>query len=265
MAHRAGEDGMTERNGIGIDRGTGTASWADSEWGTRQGAAWLRASEHATRSMVEAQRAAFSMFGLIDDDDASDEPTTGPADSTDSPDRAAVDSEHAGDDADEPAGGSGDPEWEWDRTVDRRTELSVGDRVRFSKQLTDDDIVAFAGASGDTNRLHLEDEFAEETRFGGRIVHGTLVSGLISAALARLPGLTIYLSQDVRFLRPVSPGTTLTAVVEVLEVLGDDRYRLSTVVQDEEGQAVIEGEAVVLVDERPTDGPSVLEQNPVRE
>ena len=65
--------------------------------------------------------------------------------------------------------------------------IRVGDRVRFSKTISEDDVRAFAEASGDTNRLHLDDEYAEDTRFGRRIAHGTLVGGLISAALARLP------------------------------------------------------------------------------
>ncbi len=139
--------------------------------------------------------------------------------------------------------------------------LTVGDVIRFRKVLSDADVRAFAEASGDTNRLHLDDEFAAETRFGGRIAHGTLVSGTISAALARLPGLTIYLSQDLRFLGPVEVGDTIAAVCEVVEDLGDGKFRLVTAVydvsdveagkKDEEGARVIDGEAVVLVDDIP--------------
>ncbi|WP_251343879.1 MaoC family dehydratase [Haloplanus halophilus] len=131
--------------------------------------------------------------------------------------------------------------------------VSVGDRIRFSKQLTEREIREFADASGDTNRLHLDPDFAEKTRFGRQIVHGTLVSGLISAALARLPGLTIYLSQDLQFLGPVDIGETVTAICEVVEDLGDGRYRLTTVVEDEDGETVIDGEAIVLIDEAPDD------------
>jgi acyl dehydratase len=131
--------------------------------------------------------------------------------------------------------------------------VSVGDTIRFSKTLTEREIREFADASGDTNRLHLDDDFAEQTRFGRRIVHGTLVSGLISAALARLPGLTIYLSQDLQFLGPVDIGETVTAVCEVVEDLGDGRYRLTTIVEDEDGETVIDGEAIVLIDEAPDD------------
>ncbi len=144
-------------------------------------------------------------------------------------------------------------DWETERSVDRREELDIGDYVRFSKAITDEDVVTFAGVSGDTNRLHLDDEFAARTRFGDRIAHGTLVSGLVSAALARLPGLTIYLSQDLEFLRPVDIGDRLTAVVEIVEDIGNGRYRLTTVVEGESGEPVVDGEAVVVIDEPPAD------------
>jgi acyl dehydratase len=140
---------------------------------------------------------------------------------------------------------------EWAAECDDDGTVAVGDVVRFSKRLTEEDVDAFADASGDTNRLHLDDEFADGTRFGRRIAHGTLVSGLISAALARLPGVTIYLSQDLQFLGPVGVDETVTAVCEVIEDLGDRRYRLTTVVENEAGETVIDGEAVVLIDDPP--------------
>ncbi|ELZ26379.1 MaoC family dehydratase [Natrinema limicola] len=147
-----------------------------------------------------------------------------------------------------------DLDWQFDRTVDDPDYISVGDTVTFEKTLTDDDIRAFAAVSGDTNRLHLDEEFASETRFGERIVHGTLVSGLISAALARLPGLTIYLSQDLEFSGPVGIGDSVSARVEVVESLGNDQYRLETLVRDEDDDTtVINGEAVVLIDDLPAE------------
>lgn len=128
---------------------------------------------------------------------------------------------------------------------------TVGDRVTFSKRLVDEDVRAFAAASGDTNRLHLDDEYADGTRFGGRIVHGTLAGGIISAALARLPGLTVYLSQDLTFVGPVEVGEDVSAIVEVVEDLGDGRLRLTTVVEGEDGDPVVEGEAIVLSKDAP--------------
>ncbi|AEH37381.1 MaoC family dehydratase [Halopiger xanaduensis] len=143
-------------------------------------------------------------------------------------------------------------DWTFERTVDDRNAIGVGDNVTFEKTLSDDDVRAFAQISGDTNRLHLDDEFAAQTRFGERIVHGTLVSGLISAALARLPGLTIYLSQDLEFRGPVKIGDRVSARVEVVEDLGNDQFRLETRIRDEsDDETVIDGEAVVLVDELP--------------
>lgn len=140
-------------------------------------------------------------------------------------------------------------DWEFECACLSDDAVSVGDRVTFSKTITDGDVRSFAEASGDTNRLHLDEGYAVGTRFGGRIVHGTLVGGLISAALARLPGLTIYLSQDLSFLGPVGIDDRVTAVCEVVEAFGRDKYELTTDVFGDDGTQVIEGEAVVLIDE----------------
>ncbi|WP_266081434.1 MaoC family dehydratase [Haladaptatus caseinilyticus] len=185
---------------------------------------WLDASEHVMNSFFEVNRASLAAFGFSTETNGSHSPEQ-PQQSTET--------------------------WTFDRSVEDPDDISLGDTVEFTKTLTDADVEAFARASGDTNPLHLDDGFAMETRFGERIVHGTLVSGLISAALARLPGLTIYLSQDISFMKPVTPGQTLTAVVEVIDVLNDDRYTLSTVVYDEDGQSVVEGESTVLIDTLP--------------
>jgi CBS domain-containing protein/acyl dehydratase len=136
---------------------------------------------------------------------------------------------------------------------DEETEgvFDIGDVVEFSKVISDSDVRSFAEASGDTNRLHLDSEFAEQTRFGHRIVHGTLATGLISAALARIPGLTIYLSQDISYLGPVDIGERITAICEVTEELDDNKYRVSTDVYNENEDRVLEGEAVVLLDDLP--------------
>jgi acyl dehydratase len=131
---------------------------------------------------------------------------------------------------------------------------TVGDRVTFTKRLAADDVRAFATASGDTNRLHLDAGFAEATRFEGPIVHGALVAGLVSAALARLPGLVIYLSQELRFVGPVPVGDTPTATAEVVEELSGGRLRLAIEVVRSDGEPAVDGEAVVLIDEPPEGG-----------
>lgn len=142
--------------------------------------------------------------------------------------------------------------WSYEYLGDE-TSIEVGDTSRFRKTLTAEDVERFAEISGDTNRLHLDDEYAEGTRFGRRIAHGTLVAGTISAALARLPGLVIYLSQDLTFLGPVPLGTEVTARCEVVEEVSENQYRLSTVVEDHDGETVIDGEAVVIGDEIPVE------------
>lgn len=143
-----------------------------------------------------------------------------------------------------------DPDWEFEYLGDE-SQIDVGDTVRFTKTLSVADVEAFAEASGDTNRLHMDADFAGTTRFGERIAHGTLVVGIISSALARLPGLIIYLSQDVSYLGPVPLGTRVTAECEVVENIGNNRFRLSTVVKRADGEPVIDGEAVVISDEIP--------------
>jgi 3-hydroxybutyryl-CoA dehydratase len=145
-------------------------------------------------------------------------------------------------------------DWTFERTVSQPEDIGVGDTVQFSKLVSEEDVQLFARVSGDTNRLHLDDDFAQQTRFEGRIVHGTLASGLISAALARLPGLTIYLGQDMEFRRPVQVGDRITAMVEVVEDLGDSQFRLRTTVHDEDqDETIIDGEATVLIDDPPTE------------
>lgn len=129
--------------------------------------------------------------------------------------------------------------------------MAVGDVARFSRPITSGDVEAFAEVTGDTNRLHLDESYAAETRFGKRITHGVLANGLISAALARLPGLTIYLSQESSFLAPLPIGDRATATCEIIESLGDEKYRIETIVEDASGTTVLEGDAVVLVDELP--------------
>ncbi|MFB6309433.1 MAG: CBS domain-containing protein [Haloarculaceae archaeon] len=141
-------------------------------------------------------------------------------------------------------------DWEFEY-LGHEGSIDVGDRLRFSKTISEEDVTTFAEASGDTNRLHLDEEYAAGTRFGGRIAHGTLVAGVISAALARLPGLIIYLAQETTYTGPVDLDERVTAECEVREDLGGQKYRLSTEVQDGDGETVIEGQATVLADPIP--------------
>ena len=122
---------------------------------------------------------------------------------------------------------------------------SVGDTAESAVTVTEETIEAYAELSGDDNPIHRDPEYASETMFGGRIAHGMLSAGPISAALADLPGDVIYLSQDLAFENPVYPGDTVTATVEVVEDLGDDRVRVDTTAETDD-DTVVSGEAVVL-------------------
>ncbi|UTF52037.1 MaoC family dehydratase [Natronosalvus rutilus] len=122
---------------------------------------------------------------------------------------------------------------------------SPGDRSEISQRITTDHIERFADLTGDENPLHLDPEYAAEGLFDGPVAHGMLAAGLISSALASLPGDVVYLSQDLSFEAPVYPGQTVTATAEVLEDLGDDRYRVQTIARVED-DVVVSGEATVL-------------------
>ncbi|WP_254273169.1 CBS domain-containing protein [Haloarcula marina] len=142
-------------------------------------------------------------------------------------------------------------EWEYDYDDESPPGVSVGDVVTFSKSISERDLELFAEVSGDMNRLHLDQRFAEQTRFGRRIVHGALASSVISAALSKLPGLVIYLSQTVTYSAPVEVGERVRARCEIIANLGNDRYRLEIEEVDETDTTVISGEASVLIDPAP--------------
>jgi 3-hydroxybutyryl-CoA dehydratase len=128
------------------------------------------------------------------------------------------------------------------------SEIAVGQTAEFTKTVTEADVVLFARITGDLNPAHVDQAWAEASRFGGRIAHGMLSASFISTVLAmKLPGPgTIYLSQSLRFTAPVRIGETVTARVEVAEVMPKRRVRLTTTVTKHDGTPVIEGEAVVL-------------------
>lgn len=133
-------------------------------------------------------------------------------------------------------------------------DLSVGMSATFAKTITDADILLFAGASGDNNAVHINEEFAQTTPFKGRIAHGMLSASLLSAAIAgRLPGPgTIYLSQNLRFKAPVRPGDTVHATVTVKELFPEKRRVALTTVCTVQGKVVIDGDALVMPTSRET-------------
>ncbi|MCE8469810.1 MaoC family dehydratase, partial [Rhodovulum sulfidophilum] len=127
-------------------------------------------------------------------------------------------------------------------------ELEIGMRRHLRKQVTDRDIEMFAEVSTDCNPVHLDDDYAMETVFEGRIAHGMLTAGLISAVIGeQLPGHgTIYLGQTLKFIAPVRPGDTVLAEVEVKSI---DHSRRRVTLDCRclvDGKPVLKGEAVVL-------------------
>ena len=135
-------------------------------------------------------------------------------------------------------------------------QLHPGMSASIAKTVTEADIILFAGISTDVNPAHLDEEYAKGTMFGGRIAHGMLSAGFISAVLANhLPGPgTIYLSQTLKFKAPVRPGDTVRATVTVKEVnVARNRVTLDTVCTVA-GKVVIEGECQMM---QPARAPAV--------
>jgi len=131
-------------------------------------------------------------------------------------------------------------------------DLSVGMTARLARTVTDTDLVLFAGVSGDTNPVHLNEVYATGTPFGGRIAHGMLAASFISAVLGtKLPGPgCIYVSQSLRFKAPVRPGDTVEARVTVTDIVAEKRRIAVRTVCMVGDTVVLDGEAVVMVPSR---------------
>ena len=134
----------------------------------------------------------------------------------------------------------------------RFEDLEVGMAASYAKTITEADIVLFAGISGDTNPVHLNQEFASTTMFQGRIAHGMLTASLISAVLGtKLPGPgCIYISQKLRFKGPVRAGDTITARVMITELLPQKRRVVLDTLCTVSGQIVLDGNAEMLIPAR---------------
>jgi 3-hydroxybutyryl-CoA dehydratase len=134
-------------------------------------------------------------------------------------------------------------------------DLTVGLRRSLQKVITERDIALFAEVSTDRNPVHMDEDYARATPFGGRIAHGMLTAGLISAVIGeQLPGHgTIYLGQSLRFLAPVRPGDLVLAEVEVLAI-DPVKRRVTLETRARVGDTVVlKGEALVLAPSRGTD------------
>ena len=129
-------------------------------------------------------------------------------------------------------------------------KFNVGDTAEITKRITASDIEGFAGVSGDYNPIHLDEEFAKNTRFGRRIAHGMLTASLISSVIAnKLPGEgSIYLGQTLQFVAPVFLDDEITARVTVKEIRENKPIlKLETICANQRNEIVIRGEATVLI------------------
>ncbi len=127
--------------------------------------------------------------------------------------------------------------------------LEVGQKAVIVKTITAADIRQYSALTGDTNPIHTDEAFAKKTRFGEPIAQGMLSASVISACIgSRLPGPgTIYLTQELKFLRPVKVGDTVIARIEVTEIISEkNRVRLKTTLHNQRGEQVIEGFALVV-------------------
>ncbi|MGR3466785.1 MAG: MaoC family dehydratase [Shimia sp.] len=134
-------------------------------------------------------------------------------------------------------------------------DLEIGMQRHVSKIVTDDDIEMFAKVSTDHNPVHLDDAYAQDTIFEGRIAHGMLTAGLISAVIGeQLPGHgTVYLGQSLKFLAPVRPGDFVTAIVKVTAIDHSRRRVTMDTWCEIDGKPVLKGEATVLAPSRKFD------------
>ena len=137
------------------------------------------------------------------------------------------------------------------KTIDT---IQIGDSASFTKTVTEADVVLYAGLSGDLNPAHVDEESAKKGMFGRRIAHGMLSAGFISNVLGmQLPGPgTIYMGQELRFVKPVYIGDTVTATATVVEKIEEkNRLKLETVVTNQNGEVVITGMATVMPPKAP--------------
>jgi 3-hydroxybutyryl-CoA dehydratase len=128
-------------------------------------------------------------------------------------------------------------------------DIQVGQQTTFGKTITEADVFAFAGITGDFNTIHVNVEFAKTSIFGKRVAHGMLTASLVDQTLTNLGGLgTIHLSETVKFLAPVFIGDTVTVVSEVVgKDAAKTRMTVKSTITNQEGKTVLEGEALIMM------------------
>ena len=131
-------------------------------------------------------------------------------------------------------------------------DLAIGMEASYVRRVLEVDLLAFAELTGDTNPIHLDEEYAVGTMFKGRIAHGTLTASYIATVLGTLlpgPG-AIYVSQSLNFRAPVRIGDEVTSTVRVLELLPAKKRAILTCHCSVAGKTVLEGEALMMVPSR---------------
>jgi 3-hydroxybutyryl-CoA dehydratase len=138
-------------------------------------------------------------------------------------------------------------------------DLTVGMSAVHAKTITDADIVMFAGVSGDTNPVHMNEQFGATTMFKGRIAHGMLSASLLSTVFGtKLPGPgAIYVAQNLRFKAPVRVGDTVVARCTIREIIAEKRRVVFDCVCTVNGKPVIEGDATLMVSRKAEQNPAV--------
>ncbi len=131
----------------------------------------------------------------------------------------------------------------------RYEDIQVGDKSVFRKTVGEADIFAFCGITGDFNPIHVDEEFAKQTRWQARIAHGLLVASMVTQTLSSLLGEgAVHVSQEVSFVAPVHIGDSIMVVSEVIEKIDDKRrVVVSTVWTNQDGTTVTTGKGEVLI------------------
>jgi 3-hydroxybutyryl-CoA dehydratase len=131
-------------------------------------------------------------------------------------------------------------------------DLTIGQSASFNRTVTESDILAYSELSGDTNPIHLDEDYAGRSMFKGRIAHGLLSAGFLSAVLGtKLPGPgAVYVAQTLRFKAPVRIGDHVVARVELVGLDGDRKRATFKTVCEVGDKVVIDGDAVLFVPSR---------------
>lgn len=127
-------------------------------------------------------------------------------------------------------------------------DMNVGDAATFTKTITETDIILWVGLTGDMNPIHIDKEYSKTTRFGDVIVPGIMVLGLISTTITMATFGNVYANQNIKFLKPVYVGDTITATSTIIEKLEDKHMvKLETKCVNQKGEAVMIGEGMEYI------------------